>query len=330
MNSASQQYVTDDRDSMAAAPTDVAGSFDLLRAAARRAIDQTRKWLVSRQDADGSWCAELEGDTILESETILLLVFLGREDDGLARRLAAYLLEKQLPEGGWAHVSRRTGGYQRQREGLFRPEAHRSRSRRRTHAAGAAARSWPAAGPTRSTATRGSIWPCWGRSPTSSARPCRRSSCCCPSGFRSTCSPSAPGRGRSSCRCRSSRRCARCGRIEPRLGIRELFLSEPERLAAAALSGLARRRGLLSWDRFFRTVDAAVEVVPAAAAGCRCGARPWRPPSVGCSPASTAATAWGRSYPPDGLEHRWPCSAWAIADDSPEVEVLPAASCTTW
>ena len=102
MNSASQQYVTDDRDSMAAAPTDVAGSFDLLRAAARRAIHQTRKWLVSRQDADGSWCAELEGDTILESETILLLAFLGREDDGLARRLAAYLLEKQLPEGGWA------------------------------------------------------------------------------------------------------------------------------------------------------------------------------------------------------------------------------------
>jgi len=67
-----------------------------------RAMRRTRQWLLDRQQADGAWCAELEGDTILESETILLWAVLGREGTPLARRAAAYLLEKQLPEGGWA------------------------------------------------------------------------------------------------------------------------------------------------------------------------------------------------------------------------------------
>ncbi len=68
----------------------------------RRAITRTRQWLLSRQHTDGSWCAELEGDTLTESETILLLAFLGREDSDLAQRAAAYIVEKQLPDGGWA------------------------------------------------------------------------------------------------------------------------------------------------------------------------------------------------------------------------------------
>ncbi len=68
----------------------------------RQAVARTRTWLLDRQHPDGYWVAELEGDTILESETILLLAFLGREDSELARRCARYLLEKQLPGGGWA------------------------------------------------------------------------------------------------------------------------------------------------------------------------------------------------------------------------------------
>ena len=77
-------------------------SPDGLAASVRRAIAQTRSWLLSRQHADGHWVAELEGDTILESETILLLAFLGRERSDLAQRLARYLLGAQLPDGGWA------------------------------------------------------------------------------------------------------------------------------------------------------------------------------------------------------------------------------------
>src|SRR6516164_2653972 len=65
------------------------------------AIGRTRRWLLDRQNDDGSWCAELEGDTILESETILMLAFLGREHTTIARRAAAYLVGKQLPGGGW-------------------------------------------------------------------------------------------------------------------------------------------------------------------------------------------------------------------------------------
>jgi squalene-hopene/tetraprenyl-beta-curcumene cyclase len=67
-----------------------------------QAIARTRQWLLDRQAVDGSWCAELEGDTILESETVLLLAHLGREQEPLARKAAAYLIEKQLPAGGWA------------------------------------------------------------------------------------------------------------------------------------------------------------------------------------------------------------------------------------
>jgi squalene-hopene/tetraprenyl-beta-curcumene cyclase len=73
-----------------------------LVAAAREAAARTTGWLLERQHPDGHWCAELEGDTILESEYILLLAFLGREGSDLARRAARYLLEKQLPDGGWA------------------------------------------------------------------------------------------------------------------------------------------------------------------------------------------------------------------------------------
>ena len=68
----------------------------------RRAISRTRQWLLGQQHPDGYWCAELQGDTILESETILLWAFLGREDSELAKRAAEYLIENQLPDGGWA------------------------------------------------------------------------------------------------------------------------------------------------------------------------------------------------------------------------------------
>ncbi|HZL91635.1 MAG TPA: terpene cyclase/mutase family protein [Pirellulaceae bacterium] len=67
-----------------------------------QAIDRTRQWLLVRQHADGHWCAELEGDTILESEYILLLAWLGREDAPLARKCARYIVDKQLEGGGWA------------------------------------------------------------------------------------------------------------------------------------------------------------------------------------------------------------------------------------
>src|SRR5207244_4184845 len=56
----------------------------------------------AQQDPAGYWVGELEGDTILESEYILLLAYLGRQDSLGARKAARYILDKQLPGGGWA------------------------------------------------------------------------------------------------------------------------------------------------------------------------------------------------------------------------------------
>jgi squalene-hopene/tetraprenyl-beta-curcumene cyclase len=66
------------------------------------AIRKTRDYLLSKQADDGSWCAELEGDTILESEYILLLAYLGRGQSEIARECAGYIAQQQLPTGGWA------------------------------------------------------------------------------------------------------------------------------------------------------------------------------------------------------------------------------------
>jgi len=67
----------------------------------RDSIRSARQQLLNLQEADGHWCAELEGDTILESEYVLLLHFLGRTGEERVRKAANYLRAKQLPEGGW-------------------------------------------------------------------------------------------------------------------------------------------------------------------------------------------------------------------------------------
>jgi squalene-hopene/tetraprenyl-beta-curcumene cyclase len=65
------------------------------------AFDAARQCLLDAQQPDGHWVGELQGDTILESEYILLMAFLGREDESRVAKAANYLLEQQLPEGGW-------------------------------------------------------------------------------------------------------------------------------------------------------------------------------------------------------------------------------------
>src|SRR5262245_5627979 len=67
----------------------------------RAAIHYARRALLALQQPDGHWVGELQGDTILESEYILLMAFLGREGDEKVRKAARYLLTQQLPEGGW-------------------------------------------------------------------------------------------------------------------------------------------------------------------------------------------------------------------------------------
>jgi squalene-hopene/tetraprenyl-beta-curcumene cyclase len=65
--------------------------------------------LKSMQKPDGHWCAELEGDSILQSEYLLMKWILGQEAQPLAdgrppqtlQRILAYLRSQQREDGGW-------------------------------------------------------------------------------------------------------------------------------------------------------------------------------------------------------------------------------------
>ena len=220
----------------------------------RRAITRTRQWLLTEQHADGSWCAELEGDTLTETETILLLAYLGRENSDLARRAAAYIVEKQLPEGGWAMypggklaISGSVEAYFALKLTGHDPSAEymqRAREAILAHGGADAVNSYtrfflallgqisyeqcPAVPPEIMLLPK---WfpiniydvSAWSRtiivplSIVSAFQPVRK--------------------------------------INPRLGIRELFIREPENWPPLRCPGLKGGAGVLSWDRFFRTID---------------------------------------------------------------------------
>jgi len=69
---------------------------------AATAMAQARDWLLQHQHAEGYWLGELEGDTILESEYVLLLAWMGRSGDPVVQECANYIRQQQLPTGGWA------------------------------------------------------------------------------------------------------------------------------------------------------------------------------------------------------------------------------------
>src|SRR5262245_38594724 len=68
-----------------------------------RAIQRSQACLRALQKPDGHWCAELQGDTILESEYILLLAFLGREEEERVDKASNYILTQERLDGGWAN-----------------------------------------------------------------------------------------------------------------------------------------------------------------------------------------------------------------------------------
>src|SRR5438552_2470922 len=70
--------------------------------AVARTLEKARRHLLSIQKSDGHWCGELQGDTILESEYIMLMAFLGREHEERVRKAARYVLSQQRPEGAWS------------------------------------------------------------------------------------------------------------------------------------------------------------------------------------------------------------------------------------
>ena len=74
------------------------------------ARDRAVSALLSLQHEDGHWCAELEGDSILQSEYILMkwileqehsTMFDGRETWEVLTKIANHLRDQQRPDGGW-------------------------------------------------------------------------------------------------------------------------------------------------------------------------------------------------------------------------------------
>ncbi len=70
-------------------------------AALDAAIDRAADALVAKQASGGWWVGELQGDSILESEYILLKWILGQEADPDLPLVANYLRRLQNADGGW-------------------------------------------------------------------------------------------------------------------------------------------------------------------------------------------------------------------------------------
>jgi squalene-hopene/tetraprenyl-beta-curcumene cyclase len=66
------------------------------------AWQRARDALLRLQHPDGYWVGELQGDSILESEYILMKFILEQENDPDLPRIANYLRNEQNAEGGWS------------------------------------------------------------------------------------------------------------------------------------------------------------------------------------------------------------------------------------
>ena len=91
--------------SAAAAPRESGGARRSPRQLARAvesALVSAGEPLLRVQHPRGYWCGELEGDTILESEYVLLLAWLGEAASPAPERACRYLLKTQREDGGWA------------------------------------------------------------------------------------------------------------------------------------------------------------------------------------------------------------------------------------
>src|SRR6266851_1408568 len=77
------------------------GKIDDLASRVASAIDGARNWLLSQQHEDGYWCGELEADSTLESDYILMHTLLGTSNQERFQKCANYILRHQNEDGGW-------------------------------------------------------------------------------------------------------------------------------------------------------------------------------------------------------------------------------------
>ncbi len=77
------------------------GKIDDLSSRVAVAVDASRKYLFSRQHEEGYWCGELEADTTLESDYVLLHTLLGTVNQERFQKCCNYILQHQNQDGGW-------------------------------------------------------------------------------------------------------------------------------------------------------------------------------------------------------------------------------------
>src|SRR6266705_2171235 len=77
------------------------GKIDDLSSRVAAAIGGAGNYLFSQQHEEGYWCGELEADTTLESDYIMLHTLLGTGDMDRFRKAARYILQHQNEDGGW-------------------------------------------------------------------------------------------------------------------------------------------------------------------------------------------------------------------------------------
>src|SRR6201987_2091986 len=77
------------------------GKIDDLSSRVAAAIGGARNRLFAQQHEEGYWCGELEADTTLESDYILLHTLLGTGDPQRFQKCANYILAHQNEDGGW-------------------------------------------------------------------------------------------------------------------------------------------------------------------------------------------------------------------------------------
>ena len=77
------------------------GKIDDLASRVAAAVDGARRRLFSQQHEEGYWCGELEADTTLESDYILLHTLLGTGDQERFQKCCNYIIRHQNEDGGW-------------------------------------------------------------------------------------------------------------------------------------------------------------------------------------------------------------------------------------
>jgi squalene-hopene/tetraprenyl-beta-curcumene cyclase len=72
-----------------------------VEAQVEQAVGRAVNWFLANQDPKGYWWGELEADTTLESDYIFYLHVLGQPKSDKIPKLARYIRDRQLPDGGW-------------------------------------------------------------------------------------------------------------------------------------------------------------------------------------------------------------------------------------